>query len=152
MLPRQPYTRSGMCQVIDPAGHANAGYARYDHGTDRQQMRYPHRRCFLKQVLISVIARYLTSSERRACGHHTAVRKRCQSWEREPPVRSPLTTTCRTCFLWYYPLNQHVTVGTIRHRRFPLPLRACRLPLLTQHHRHPLATHHAGAIFGCDGS
>jgi hypothetical protein len=55
MLPRQPYTRYGTCQVVDPAGHANAGCARYDHGTGRQRMRYPHRRCFLKQVLEPVM-------------------------------------------------------------------------------------------------
>ncbi len=25
MLPRQPYTRYGVCHVVDPTGHADAG-------------------------------------------------------------------------------------------------------------------------------
>ena len=36
MLPRQPYTRSGACNVVDPAGHAEAGCARHEHGIERQ--------------------------------------------------------------------------------------------------------------------
>lgn len=36
MLPRQPYTRSVACNVVDPAGHAEAECARHEHGIERQ--------------------------------------------------------------------------------------------------------------------
>ncbi|GIV94284.1 MAG: hypothetical protein KatS3mg056_2993 [Chloroflexus sp.] len=36
MLPRQPYTRYGVCHVVDPAGHADAGCARHEHRIGQQ--------------------------------------------------------------------------------------------------------------------
>ena len=77
MLPRQPCLRSGTCQVVDPADHVNAGGARHNHGAMNE---IPSCRCFLKQVLVSLMVKSDTVVQRHTISSQKHRGVLYQSW------------------------------------------------------------------------